>query len=107
MRLGGQLCHLTEGSIAAQCYNKTDVIERHRHRYEVNNTYVDRLVEAGLRVAGRSQDGELVEVIEVANHPWFVACQFHPEFTSTPRDGHGLFTGYIAAALKYRESKGD
>ncbi len=106
MRLGGQVCHLVEGSLAAQCYGQAEVVERHRHRYEVNNTYVQRLVDAGLRVAGRSADGELVEVVEVPDHPWFVACQFHPEFTSTPRDGHGLFRGYIEAALKHRENKG-
>ena len=76
-----------------------EIKERHRHRYEVNNNYVDQLEQAGLRISGRSVDGELVEVVEVADHPWFVACQFHPEFTSTPRDGHGLFTGFIQAAL--------
>ncbi len=99
MRLGAQICHLAEGSISAECYGSTEIKERHRHRYEVNNNYVKQLEEAGLRIAGRSVDGELVEVIEVADHPWFVACQFHPEFTSTPRDGHGLFTGFIKAAL--------
>ncbi|MBY4675660.1 CTP synthase [Marinobacterium arenosum] len=99
MRLGAQLCHLAEGSTAAEAYGGTEVVERHRHRYEVNNNYVSQLEEAGLRIAGRSVDGELVEVVEVPDHPWFVACQFHPEFTSTPRDGHGLFTGFIKAAL--------
>ncbi|NVK42772.1 MAG: CTP synthase [Oceanospirillaceae bacterium] len=99
MRLGAQGCQLAEGSTVAACYGSTSIVERHRHRYEVNNNYVDRLQEAGLRIAGRSADGELVEVVEVPDHPWFVACQFHPEFTSTPRDGHGLFTGFIKAAL--------
>ncbi|MGB0204156.1 MAG: CTP synthase [Neptuniibacter sp.] len=99
MRLGAQICHLTEGSTAAAAYGSTEIKERHRHRYEVNNNYVDQLEKAGLRISGRSVDGELVEVVEVADHPWFVACQFHPEFTSTPRDGHGLFTGFIQAAL--------
>lgn len=99
MRLGAQVCHLAEGSTAAQAYDSTEITERHRHRYEVNNNYVTQLEEAGLRISGRSVDGELVEVVEVADHPWFVACQFHPEFTSTPRDGHGLFTGFIQAAL--------
>ncbi|MCP4596042.1 CTP synthase [Neptuniibacter sp.] len=99
MRLGAQVCHLTEGSTAAQAYGNTEITERHRHRYEVNNNYVSKLEEAGLRISGRSVDGELVEVVEVADHPWFVACQFHPEFTSTPRDGHGLFKGFIQAAL--------
>ena len=78
------------------------ITERHRHRYEVNNNYVAKLEEAGLRISGRSVDGELVEVVEVPDHPWFVACQFHPEFTSTPRDGHGLFTGFIKAALDHQ-----
>jgi CTP synthase len=99
MRLGAQKCHLTEGSTAAQCYGSTEIVERHRHRYEVNNNYVAALEAAGLRISGRSVDGELVEVVEVPDHPWFVACQFHPEFTSSPRDGHGLFTGFIEAAL--------
>jgi CTP synthase len=99
MRLGAQICHLAEGSTAATAYGSTEIKERHRHRYEVNNNYVDQLEQAGLRISGRSVDGELVEVVEVADHPWFVACQFHPEFTSTPRDGHGLFTGFIQAAL--------
>lgn len=99
MRLGAQICHLAEGSTAAKAYGSTEVTERHRHRYEVNNNYVSKLEDAGLRISGRSVDGELVEVVEVADHPWFVACQFHPEFTSTPRDGHGLFTGFIQAAI--------
>ncbi|GGO84563.1 CTP synthase [Marinobacterium nitratireducens] len=99
MRLGAQECQLAEGSTVAACYGSTSIVERHRHRYEVNNNYVARLEEAGLRIAGRSADGELVEVVEAPDHPWFVACQFHPEFTSTPRDGHGLFTGFIKAAL--------
>jgi CTP synthase len=97
MRLGGQECMLTEGSTSAACYGKSRIVERHRHRYEVNNHYVEDLQKAGLRVAGRSVDGALVEIIEVPEHPWFVACQFHPEFTSTPRDGHGLFSGFIGA----------
>lgn len=99
MRLGAQVCHLVEGSNAARSYGATEITERHRHRYEVNNNYVSQLEEAGLLISGRSVDGELVEVVEVPDHPWFVACQFHPEFTSSPRDGHGLFTGFIEAAL--------
>jgi CTP synthase len=99
MRLGAQVCHLKAGSTTAESYGKTEIVERHRHRFEVNNNYVSELEQAGLVVAGRSADGELVEVVEVADHPWFVACQFHPEFTSSPRDGHGLFTGFIKAAL--------
>ena len=99
MRLGGQECVLTEGSYTAAAYGKDIITERHRHRYEVNSSLVPQLEEAGLRIAGRSVDGELVEVVEVPDHPWFVACQFHPEFTSTPRDGHGLFSAFIEAAL--------
>ncbi len=100
MRLGGQECGLVEGSLSAEAYGTDTIIERHRHRYEVNNNYLEILEKNGLRIAGRSMDGNLVEVVEVADHPWFVACQFHPEFTSTPRDGHGLFSSFIAAALK-------
>lgn len=100
MRLGAQACHLVEGSTAAAAYGSNEITERHRHRYEVNDNYVAQLEKAGLRISGRSVDGELVEVVEVVDHPWFVACQFHPEFTSTPRDGHGLFTGFIQAAIE-------
>jgi CTP synthase len=99
MRLGGQECVLTEGSTTAQAYGSDVITERHRHRFEVNSSLVPELEKAGLRIAGRSVDGELVEVVEVPDHPWFVACQFHPEFTSTPRDGHGLFSAFIKAAL--------
>lgn len=102
MRLGGQECQLTEDSISRQCYGKDRIIERHRHRYEVNNHYVEDLQKAGLRIAGRSVDGALVEIVEIPDHPWFVACQFHPEFTSTPRDGHGLFSGFIGAVRAHR-----
>ncbi|MEH6813821.1 MAG: CTP synthase [Motiliproteus sp.] len=99
MRLGGQECRLASGTTAHECYGEDVIIERHRHRYEVNNNYVKQLQDAGLRIAGRSMDNALVEVVEVPDHPWFVACQFHPEFTSTPRDGHGLFTGFVKAAV--------
>ncbi|MFG1497078.1 CTP synthase [Saccharospirillum sp. HFRX-1] len=102
MRLGGQECQLMEDSISRQCYGKDRIIERHRHRYEVNNHYVEDLQKAGLRIAGRSVDGALVEIVEIPDHPWFVACQFHPEFTSTPRDGHGLFSGFIGAVRAHR-----
>ncbi len=98
MRLGEQACLLTEGSLARATYGQPVIHERHRHRYEVNNRYVPLFEAGGLRIAGRSEDGELVEMIEIADHPWFVACQFHPEFTSSPRDGHPLFSGFIAAA---------
>ncbi|MEX2367102.1 MAG: CTP synthase [Pseudohongiellaceae bacterium] len=101
MRLGAQECRLTPGSIAHRCYQKDVIVERHRHRYEVNNTYVPALEEKGLQFTGRSMDGRLMEVIEIGSHPWFLACQFHPEFTSTPRDGHPLFTGFINAAITH------
>jgi CTP synthase len=103
MRLGAQECRLDKDSAAYACYGKEVIVERHRHRYEVNNTYLDALQKAGLKLAGRSMDGMLVEVVEVPDHPWFVSCQFHPEFTSTPRDGHPLFTGFIKAALAHQE----
>ncbi len=99
MRLGEQVCTLDQGSLSARMYDSTVIRERHRHRYEVNNTYVDQLVAAGMQVAGRSEDGELVEIIEFGDHPWFVACQFHPEFTSSPQAGHPLFIGFVEAAL--------
>jgi len=102
MRLGAQQCRLEPGSTAHNCYGKEIIVERHRHRYEVNNNYVEALKQAGLKITGRSMDGELVEMIEVPDHPWFVACQFHPEFTSTPRDGHPLFTGFVNAALAHQ-----
>ncbi|MEY8248944.1 MAG: CTP synthase [Bermanella sp.] len=100
MRLGGQECRLSAGSLSVEAYGSDTILERHRHRYEVNNNYLEVLEKNGLRIAGRSMDGTLVEVVEVVDHPWFVACQFHPEFTSTPRDGHGLFTAFIGAAKK-------
>lgn len=106
MRLGAQECHLVEGSLARQLYGKETIEERHRHRYEVNNKLLPQIEKAGLKVTGWSTDNKLVEIIEVPNHPWFVACQFHPEFTSTPRDGHPLFEGFIKAAYenqKYQE----
>ncbi|MDA8913109.1 CTP synthase [Pseudomonadales bacterium] len=99
MRMGEQECVLTEGSIARAVYGEARIKERHRHRFEVNPSYVSELEQAGLRIAGVSKDQSLVEVIEVVDHPWFVACQFHPEFTSTPRDGHPLFLNFVKAAL--------
>ena len=101
MRLGGQECRLVEGSNAKATYENELIIERHRHRYEVNNNYVDQLQKAGLRIGGWSADDSLVEVVEIPDHPWFIACQFHPEFTSTPRDGHPLFSGFVSAAVDY------
>jgi CTP synthase len=101
MRLGGQYCRLTEGSLAQRIYGKKMIIERHRHRFEVNNNLLPAIEAAGMVVSGRSAQGNLVEMIELADHPWFVACQFHPEFTSTPRYGHPLFTGFINAAKQH------
>jgi CTP synthase len=103
MRLGSQLCYLEEGTKVAKMYGKTEIYERHRHRYEVNNNLRQAVEDAGLKVSGLSTDKRLVEVIELEDHPWFVAGQFHPEFNSTPRDGHPLFTGFIAAASEYNK----
>ncbi len=106
MRLGGQVCKLREGTLARKLYGADEIVERHRHRYEVNSQLVSQLEAAGMNFSGRSVDGELVEMVELEDHPWFVACQFHPEFTSTPRDGHPLFNGFITAALQYQQSQG-
>ena len=100
MRLGGQICKLTKSSSAFKMYKQDEITERHRHRYEVNPAYKDRMIEAGLKVAGTSVDGKLVEMIEIPSHNWFLACQFHPEFTSNPRDGHPIFNSFIKNALK-------
>lgn len=105
MRLGAQICHLVPGSLVHNLYGKNEILERHRHRYEVNNFFVKRLEEAGLKICGRSEDTQLVEMIELPCHRWFVGCQFHPEFTSTPRDGHPLFSGFITAARKNEQAK--
>lgn len=102
MRLGGQVCRLEPGTKAREAYGSDEIVERHRHRFEVNNQFVDQLEQAGLVISGKSVDNSLVEMVELADHPWFVACQFHPEFTSTPRDGHPLFTGFINAALEHK-----
>jgi CTP synthase len=104
MRLGGQLCHLLANSRVLEMYGSETITERHRHRYEFNNTYREKLEQKGLIIAGLSADKKLVEIIEMPDHPWFVGCQFHPEFTSTPRDGHPLFTGFIKAAMEYRDA---
>ncbi|WP_392562839.1 CTP synthase [Orbus sturtevantii] len=103
MRLGSQVCHLEPNSLVHNMYNKDSIVERHRHRYEVNNNLLPAIVEAGLKVTGLSTDRKLVEIIENPDHPWFVACQFHPEFTSTPRDGHPLFSSFICAAGEYQQ----
>jgi CTP synthase len=105
MRLGGYVCMLEAGSLAAEIYGASQVVERHRHRYEFNNNYKQILGDAGLRFSGLSQDQNLVEMIEIPEHPWFVALQSHPEFTSTPRHGHPLFEGFINAAKQQRGEK--
>ena len=105
MRLGAQTCHLVEGSLAQKVYGASEIRERHRHRYEINNNYVAQIEAAGLRVGGWSQDRELVEMVELPSQSWFLACQFHPEFTSRPRGGHPLFTSYIEAALRHTEAR--
>ncbi len=106
MRLGGQNCQLLPGSLARSAYGADSIIERHRHRYEFNNHYLEELTKAGLVIGGKSSDGKLMEMIEISQqeHPWFLGCQFHPEFTSTPRKGHPLFTDYIKAALAHQSA---
>jgi len=104
MRLGAQAIFLRKGSLAARVYGKSEIAERHRHRYEVNNNYRGRLEEAGIRFSGLSVD-DLVEMIELEDHPWFMASQFHPEFTSNPRDGHPLFKSFIEAARAHHEGQ--
>ncbi len=106
MRLGAQKCRLAPGTRTREIYSSAVIAERHRHRYEFNNRYLNELQDAGLVIAGKSLDGNLVEVVELADHPWFVGCQFHPEFTSTPRDGHPLFSGFISAARRRSEAQG-
>jgi CTP synthase len=103
MRLGAQVCKLAEDSLAREIYGAPEVTERHRHRYEVNNTLLAQLEEKGLRVSGRAPATELCEMIELPGHPWFVGCQFHPEFTSNPRKGHPLFTAFVKAALTRKQ----
>ena len=105
MRLGGQECILDKNSTTYDCYKEKVIVERHRHRYEFNNNFLESFTSSGLKLVGKSPDGMLVEVIEVPDHPWFVGCQFHPEFTSTPREGHPLFTGFISAAVVYNKTR--
>jgi CTP synthase len=106
MRLGGYPCVLKPGSLAQRIYGEDEIVERHRHRYEFNNNYKQQLEDAGLVFSGMSKDNSLAEMIEIPGHPWFVACQFHPEFTSTPRHGHRLFEGFINAALTNHKKRG-
>lgn len=105
MRLGGQACVLQEGSLAYTTYGAAQIVERHRHRYEFNNHYRETLVKHGLVLSGTSIDGNLIEMVELQDHPWFLACQFHPEFTSRPRQGHPLFSGFVSAARRYHETQ--
>lgn len=105
MRVGSQACHLVSGTKAMACYQQPVIYERHRHRYEVNNQWIQRLIDKGLLISGRSKDGLLVEMIELPDHPWFVACQFHPEFKSSPRHAHPLFYHFVQAAQDYSQSK--
>ena len=105
MRLGEQECKLQSGSLVRELYGKDTIAERHRHRYEFNNKFMATLQNAGLSFTGKSMDDALVEVIEIQEHPWFVGCQFHPEFTSTPRTGHPLFSGFVQAARTYHEQQ--
>ena len=98
-------CLLSGDSITRSLYNQDIINERHRHRYEVNNNYIDGLSASGLNIVGKSKDKNLVEVVELAGHPWFVACQFHPEFTSNPREGHPLFSGFVKAAEEWKENE--
>ena len=102
MRLGAYPCRLTEGSLAQKAYGVTEVRERHRHRYELNNGYREALTAKGLVLSGLSPDERLVEIVELGEHPWFVATQFHPEFNSRPHRPHPLFSGFVGAALRHK-----
>ena len=108
MRLGGQECILKENSLAGKIYGENKITERHRHRYEVNAEFIPQLEQAGLHVSGLSAEENLCEMVELSQseHPWFVACQFHPEFTSTPRMGHPLFKAYVKAAIDFAHKRG-
>ena len=103
MRLGACPCELSSGSLSFDAYGKKNIIERHRHRYEFNNNYREQLIESGLRIGGVNPDRDLVEIVEMPNHPWFVGVQFHPEFQSKPNAAHPLFSNFVAAALKYQK----
>lgn len=102
MRLGAQPCSLVKDSLSRELYGHDVIHERHRHRYEFNGSYLDQLTQGGLKIAGRSADQSLVEIVEIEDHPWFIGCQFHPEFTSSPREGHALFSGFVKAAIEHR-----
>ncbi len=104
MRLGAYPCKLKPGTLSAKVYGREDVQERHRHRYEVNNAYRDQLAQHGLVLSGTSPDGSLVEMVELPTHPYFIACQFHPEFKSRPTAAHPLFSRFVRAALAQQRS---
>jgi CTP synthase len=106
MRLGAYPCRLTAGSLAHQAYGADEIAERHRHRYEFNNAYLNRMAEKGLVFSGMSPTGDLVEIVELKEHPWFLGCQFHPEFKSKPMAPHPLFRDFIRAALAYSRTRG-
>jgi CTP synthase len=105
MRLGAWQCQLTPGSFAHQAYGTLEISERHRHRYEFNREYEETIVAHGMKLAGSTPDGTYVEIVEIPDHPWFVGCQFHPEFKSKPLEPHPLFTAFIAAAYKHRQQR--
>ena len=106
MRLGAYPCTLTKGTLAHEAYNQTEISERHRHRYEFNREYEPILVGGGLRLTGTTPDATYVEIVEIPSHPYFVACQFHPEFKSKPLEPHPLFRDFVAASYKNRMSRG-
>jgi CTP synthase len=105
MRLGAYPCRLKEGSLARRIYGTSEISERHRHRYEVNQKYLQTLIEHGLVISGLSPDGKFVEMVELPDHPWYLGCQFHPEYKSKPTEPHPLFVSYIAAALAFRQRR--
>jgi CTP synthase len=105
MRLGSYLCHLSPGSNAQKAYAQSEIQERHRHRFEFNNAYRSNLEKSGLKISGIHPKGDLVEIIEIPDHPWFVACQFHPEFRSKPDVPHPLFRGFAEAAQYHAQKK--
>jgi CTP synthase len=105
MRLGAYPCQLAEGSFARQAYGAPEISERHRHRYEFNREFEGVLTSHGLRLTGQTPDGMYVEICEVADHPWYLGCQFHPEFKSKPLEPHPLFSAFVGAALKHRRTR--
>jgi CTP synthase len=106
MRLGAYPCRLEPDTLAGRAYRQEEISERHRHRFEFNNEFKEALKDKGLVISGTSPDGELVEIVEIADHPWFLGCQFHPEFKSRPHNPHPLFRDYIRAAVRYHNERG-